>query len=147
MASDPVPPSETPPPPPPPAVSGPSALAVWLQRSALPEKLLMGGGLGGVLLILIFLIVYGFIDWQGLLTLLGYIGSAAAGWFLVQAPPANRRTWVYVALVSAGVALLFALVWFFMTIRYMPFVVLLNAVAAVAAAVGAFLSARAEKLF
>ena len=150
MASDPVPPSETPPPPPPPAATGPSPVSVWLQSSGLPGKLLAFGGLAGLLMIIIMLMRFGgALDWRGLLLLFAFIGCVAAGWFLYQPKAeAQRKTWLYVALGSAGIAGLFALWLFINFVRIvLPFEILVVFLAGIAVVVGAVLEARAQKLF
>jgi hypothetical protein len=150
MASDPAPPSETPPPPPPPAATGPSPISVWLQRSGLPGKLLAFGGLGGILILLIYLISYrGGLTWHGFLALIAYIGCVVAAWFLYQSQAeSQRKTWLYVALASAGVAGLFGLWLLILGLQWvLTFGILVNFVAAVAVVLGAVLEAKAQKLF
>jgi hypothetical protein len=149
MASDPLPPSESPPPPPPPAVSGPSPLAAWFQHSGMPGKLLMFGGLVGILVLIVALLRIGALSSYGILALLAFIGCVAAAWF-VYAPQAQsqRKTWLYVALGCAALAGLFGLWILILSLKYVfTFESLLIFAAAVAVVVGAILEARAQKLF
>jgi hypothetical protein len=151
MASDPVPPSETPPPPPQSGVSGPSPFTAWFERTGLHGKLIIFGALAGVICSFLPLVSFGPISAmgidaaEGVLSLLGYLALIALCWFAYQ--PKRNPAIIYAILGVAGLVALLALI---MLIRYSRaggIGLYLNIIAAGVVAAGAFMKAKDEKIF
>src|SRR5262245_20171365 len=115
MASNPVPPPPEGSPPPPP--SGPSPFNVWLERSGLHGKIIMGSALVGLIsAFLPVLSVSGFGsvgmvsgNWRGIICLLCFIAAGVLCVLAYQQSPPGNRPLVYGLLGAAGGAVLFAL--------------------------------------
>jgi hypothetical protein len=170
MASNPVPPPPEGSPPPPP--SGPSPFNVWLERSGLHGKIIVGSALLGLIGTFLPVLSYSadtpmgaasassgiaVSDWRGILALLCFIGAAVLAFLAyLQSPPGNRNL-VYGLLGAAGGALLFSLLLLLFALNHTgsafgmsaslgfgPILVLLGALGVGA---GAFLKAKEDKVF
>src|SRR5262245_16440522 len=146
MADETPPLPDTPPAPPPPTSASP--FSRWMANSGLAGKLLGFGGAGGALLLLIVLIAYGGMIWQGILALISYVAAAGTSWFIYQGPSQQRKTCVMVVLGAAAIAGLFGLWLLILGLQtIMPFWILLNVVAAGAVVAGAVMASKAERIF
>ena len=130
----------------------------WMNRSGLHGKLIAGGAILGVICAFLPLVSVkaGGISvsamilecWQGIMSFLAYIACGAGAWMLYQ--PEKHRLHlklVYGLLECAGLIALFALWMAFAARSVIGFGAILNVLVAVAVATGAYLKAKADKVF